>query len=348
MSKLRFGFVEISVGPLQAIQDGIRAERAGFDTIWIPDHATDVNGDKLEPWTVLSAIAVQTRRVRLASAVTDTQRSHPARTAHATACLDVISRGRVILGIGAGEAMNIVPFGLPWEEPAERVARLEEAIRIIRLLWGSGRENMVNFGGRYFKLSGAFLSLPPYRKPHPPVFVGALGSRSMLEVAGRLGEGWLSWINTPETFSRRWKIVEEAARRAGRSPKSIEATSHLMIALPRNREEKRAAMLGAKSTLLMEKRVLESMGYTAHLDFIHYQNFTISREYVAEIMEAASEIPDEYVHRVMAIGEMRDVEEKIDSLAKAGAKHLAIADFLAPKTVRRTLESFAKIRGNYS
>ncbi len=132
------------------------------------------------------------------------------------------------------------------------------------------------------------------------------------------------------------------------SPKSIEAASHLMMALPRSRGEMKAAMLGAKSTLLMEKRVLESMGYTAHLGFIHYQNFTISREYVARIMEAASEIPDEYVHRVMAIGEMGDVEEKIDSLAKAGAKQLAIADFLAPRTVRRTLESFAKVLGNYS
>jgi phthiodiolone/phenolphthiodiolone dimycocerosates ketoreductase len=302
MSKLKFGFVETSVDPVQAIRDGIRAERAGFDTLWIPDHATDVNGDKLEPWTVLSAVAVQTRKIGLASAVTDTQRSHPARTAHTTACLDVISRGRVILGIGAGEAMNIIPFGLPWDKPAERVRRLEEAIRVIKLLWDSRRESMVNFDGRYFKLSGAFLSLPPYRKP--PVFVGALGSRSMLEIAGRFGEGWLSWFNTPETFRQRWKIVEEAARSAGRSPKSIEATSHLMIALPRNGEEKRAAMLGAKSTLLMEKRVLESMGYTAHLDFIHYQNFTISSAYVAKIMEAASEIPDEYVHRVMAVGVM--------------------------------------------
>ncbi len=225
MSKLKFGFAEISVDPLQAIEDGIRAERAGFDTLWIPDHATDVNGDKLEPWTVLSAIAVQTRKVRLASAVTDTQRSHPSRTAHATACLDVISRGRVVLGIGAGEAMNIIPFGLPWEEPAGRVARLEEAIRVIKLLWGSRREKAVDFDGRYYKLKDAFLSQAPHRRPHPPVFVGALGSRSMLEIAGRLGEGWFSWINTPETFSRRWKIVEE----------TLEARAGLPVASRRRR-----------------------------------------------------------------------------------------------------------------
>jgi phthiodiolone/phenolphthiodiolone dimycocerosates ketoreductase len=347
MSKLKFGFVEVSVDPLQAVEDGIRAEKVGFDALWIPDHFTDVNGDKLEPWTVLSAIAVQTKKVRLASAVTDTQRSHPARTAHATACLDIISRGRVILGIGAGEAMNVVPFGLPWEEPAERAARLEEAVRVIKLLWGSRRENMVTFDGRYYKLNGAFLSQAPHRKPHPPIFVGALGSRSTLEIAGKLGDGWFSWFNTPETFKRRLKIVEEAARQAGRSRRDIEAASHVMMALPRNAKEMSAAMLGAKATLLMERRVLESLGYKAHLDFMHYQNFTISREYVAKIMEAATEIPDEYVHRVMAIGDVGDVEGKIDGLAKAGAEHIAIVDFLAPKTVKRTLERFRTMLRRY-
>lgn len=347
MSKLKFGFVEISVDPLQAVDDGIRAEKAGFDSLWIPDHFTDVNGDKLEPWTILSAIAVQTKKVRLASAVTDTQRSHPARTAHTTACLDVISRGRVILGIGAGEAMNVVPFGLPWEEPAGRAARLEEAVRVIKLLWGSKRENMVNFEGRFYNLKGAFLSQVPYRKPHPPIFVGALGARSTLGIAGMLGDGWFSWFNTPETFKKRWRVVEEAARNAGRSPRDIEAATHVMMALPRNAKEMSAAMLGAKATLLMERRVLESMGYKAHLDFMHYQNFTITREYVGKIMEAASDIPDEYVHRVMAIGDMSDVEEKIDDLVKAGAQHIAIADFLAPKSVRRTLERFRKMLRRY-
>ena len=116
--RLKFGLAEVSVEPQQAVEDGVLAEKAGFDSIWVPDHIVDVNGDKMEPWTVLSAIAVQTKKVKLGPAVTDTQRSHPSRTAHVATTLNHISKGRVLLGIGAGEAMNVVPYGLPWGEPA--------------------------------------------------------------------------------------------------------------------------------------------------------------------------------------------------------------------------------------
>src|SRR4029077_9549840 len=128
--------------------------------------------------------------------------------------------------------------------------------------------------------------LAPYRKPHPPVYIGAMGSRRMLELVGRQGEGWYSWFNTPELFKKKWGIVKGAAESAGRPARKIEPCTHLMIALPRDSEEKKAAMLGAKSALLMEKRTLESMGYTNHLDFMQYQNFTISIDYVKKIFKA--------------------------------------------------------------
>lgn len=347
MNSPRFGFTEVSVGPEQAVSDGVLAEKAGFDSVWIPDHATDVNGDKLEPWTCLSAIAALTKRVELGPAVTDTQRTHASRTAHAVACLDGISQGRALLGIGAGEAMNIVPFGLPWDEPSARAARLDEAVRVINLLWASTRESQVAFSGKYYSLKDAFLSLHPTRKPHPPVYVGAMGSRSTLEIVGRQGDGWFAWINTPEQFKKRWAIISEAAKGAGRNPRKIDSASHLMVALPRDAEERKAAMLGAKATLLMEKRTLESMGYTEHLKFLQYQNFTISKEYVQKIFTAASEIPDEYVHRVMAIGSVDDIRALAEKMVKMGVKHLIVCDHLAPKSTKRTLEVFRKIIREY-
>jgi phthiodiolone/phenolphthiodiolone dimycocerosates ketoreductase len=344
---IKFGFAEISVEPAQAVEDGILAERAGFDSVWIPDHIVDVNGDKLEPWTVLSAIAVQTKKVKLGSAVTDTQRLHPSRTAHITTTLNHISKGRVLLGIGAGEAMNVVPYGLPWEEPAGRAARLEEAIKVMKLLWSSSREKTVTFSGDYYSLDKAFLSLRQYGSSHPPVYVGAMNARTTLELTGRLGEGWYSWFNTPETFVRKWKVVSESARAAGRDPRKIDTCSHLMIGLPRNSEERKSAMLGAKATLLMEKRTLASMGYQARADFLQYQNFTISKEYVASIMKEASEIPDEYVHRCMVVGTLEDVKAMVEQFSKAGIKHLVVADFLAPKSTKRTIQSLRKLIASY-
>jgi len=345
--RLRFGLAEISAEPQQAVEDGVLAEKAGFDSLWVPDHIVDVNGDKLEPWTVLSAVAAQTKKIKLGPAVTDTQRAHPSRTAHAATTLNHISKGRVLLGIGAGEAMNVVPFGLPWGEPAERAARLEEAVRVIKLLWSSSREKMVSFSGTYYSLNKAFISLRQYGAAPPPVYVGAMNARTTLELTGRMGEGWFCWFNTPETFTKKWKIVAEAARTAGRDPRKIDTCSHLMIALPRNSEERKSAMLGAKATLLMERRTLASMGYDVPADLLQYQNLTISKEYVAAIMERASEIPEEYVHRCMAVGTLEDVERLVEQFAKAGIKHIVIADHLAPKTTKRTIQSLRKLIASY-
>jgi phthiodiolone/phenolphthiodiolone dimycocerosates ketoreductase len=347
LSSPKFGFTEVSVGPEQAVSDGVLAEKAGFDSVWIPDHFTDVNGDKLEPWTCLAAIGALTERVELGPAVTDTQRTHPTRSAHAVACLDGIAPGRALLGIGAGEAMNVVPFGLPWGEPAERAARLEEAVRVIKLLWSSTREDQVDYSGKYYTMKSAFLSLHPVRKPHPPVYIGAMGARTTLEIVGREGDGWFAWLNTRDQFRKRWKIIEEAARAAGRNPKKIDSASHCMVALPRDADERKAAMLGAKATLLMEKKTLESMGYTDHLKFLQYQNFTISNEYVKKIFTAASEIPDEYVHKVMAVGSIDDIRALIEQMTKTGVKHLIVADHLAPKSTKRTFEAFKKLIREY-
>jgi len=341
---LKFGYVNVSVDPIAAINLGEVAEKNGFDTLWLPDHFVDVDGDKVEPWTVLSALAIRTRKIRLASSVTDTQRSHPARTAHAVACLDVISHGRAVLGIGAGEAMNIIPFGLPWDSPRERVVRLSEAIQIIRLLWKSARDRPTTFTGTYYRLENAFLSQRP-KQTYPPIYVGAFASRRTLDVVGRLGDGWHSWINTPETFRKSWTIIAKAAESAGRNPNKIDSTTHLMVATPRNSEERRLALLAGKATLLMEKNVARSLGYSPEVE--QYQHLMVLKEDVARVMMSAERIPDELVHKTMAIGGVDEIEEKIDWFAESGVKHLAVTDLLAPKTAKRTMKLFSRIMKKY-
>ena len=328
------------VDPLTAIELSEFADKKGFHTLWLPDHFVDVDGDRTEPWTVLSAIAMRTRKIRLASSVTDTQRSHPARTAHAVACLDVISRGRAVLGIGAGEAMNIIPFGLPWDSPRERVTRLGEAIQVIRSLWMSTRSNPTNFSGAYYRLKNAFLSQPPHQT-YPPIYVGAFASRRTLMVAGQLGDGWHSWINTPDTFRRSWNIIQNAAKSAGRDPTKIDSSTHLMIANPRDSKEKKLALLSGKVTLLEEKNVLRSLGYSVELE--QYQHLMVSKQDVQRVMTSAEQIPDEFVFKTMAIGGSDEIIEKIEWYARCGVKHLAVLDLLAPKTAKRTMTLFSRI-----
>jgi alkanesulfonate monooxygenase SsuD/methylene tetrahydromethanopterin reductase-like flavin-dependent oxidoreductase (luciferase family) len=175
--------------------------------------------------------------------------------------------------------------------------------------------------------------------------VGAFSSKRTLEVVGRLGDGWYSWLNTPETFQERFSIIREAAESSSGSRRSIVPCSHLMVALPRNSEEKRLALLSGKALLLMERSVLKRLRYSHSLP--QYQHVMTGRDDVAKIMSEAQKIPDEFVYRTMAM-DSDAIEERIEELAKAGVKHFAVADLLAPKTVRRMLSTFRKVIKEYS
>jgi phthiodiolone/phenolphthiodiolone dimycocerosates ketoreductase len=343
MREIRFGFAELSVDPRLAIECGILAEKSGFDFLWVPDHLADVNGDKIDPWTVLSAVAVQTKKIMLASAVTDTQRIHPAKTAHIVACLDGISNGRAVLGIGAGEAMNITPVGLPWGAPDERVARLREAIEVIKLMWASSRNNPANYLGHSFVLKNAFLGQSPTARPHPPIYIGAFSSRKALELVGAYAQGWYGWINTAETFKKRWDTIRNAAKLNGRPSEEIDLSTHILVGFPSNSEELRKAMLSAKLILLLEKKTLATLGYADFSNAIHYQDLVLSSEEMKKIFSRAEEVPDEAVYKTMAIGGIDKALSLIETLRSAGVNHFAVGDLLAPQGSKKTIAIFENI-----
>ncbi len=187
-----------------------RIEETGYDSIWWADHLMGWTPESI--WTpdivetaaywdtphmffdALCTIAVaawSTKSILLGPAVTETFRRHPAVLAQAFLTLDHLSKGRVILGIGAGEGENVIPYGIKWNKP---VSRLEEAIKIIRLLWEN--DGKVDFDGKFWKLKDAILALTPYEKgKYPPIWIAAMRPK-MLEMTGRLGDGWLpAWMD---------------------------------------------------------------------------------------------------------------------------------------------------------
>ena len=190
ISNFKIGTTLDFIPPTEAVQLGLYCEKVGFDSLWAVDHLIDNGGMKPEPWTTMSAIGAQTRKISFATGVTDAQRSHPARTAHSVATLAEITEGRASLGIGAGEAMNLVPFGLPFDKASVRAQRLAEAIQVIRLLWSSTQsEAGFSFRERHFQLQNAWLDTPT--KYSPKIYVGALGGSYGLKVAGEFGDGWI-------------------------------------------------------------------------------------------------------------------------------------------------------------
>ena len=194
------------------------ADETGLDLYAVQDHP--YNPGFLETWTLLSVIGGMTQRVRLLPDVANLPLRPPAMLAKAAATLDLLTGGRVELGLGAGAAWDAIEsYGGPRRTPGEAVAALEEAMRIIRAIWTRPGEP-INFAGQHYSLAGAHPGPAP---AHPiGIWLGALGPR-MLELTGRLADGWIvsaSYI-PPETLPAYHEAIDRAAESAGRPPSAI-------------------------------------------------------------------------------------------------------------------------------
>ena len=194
------------------------ADRAGLDVVGVQDHPYQRRF--FDTWTLLSYVAARTERVRLIPDVANLPLRPPAMLAKAAASLDVLSGGRVELGLGAGAFWDAIEaIGGPRRTPKESVDALEEAIPILRSFWDG--ERSVRFEGEHYRVSGA--------KPGPPpahrigIWLGAYGPR-MLRITGRLADGWLPSLgNLAEGDVLRMQgAIDAAARRAGRDPADVE------------------------------------------------------------------------------------------------------------------------------
>jgi alkanesulfonate monooxygenase SsuD/methylene tetrahydromethanopterin reductase-like flavin-dependent oxidoreductase (luciferase family) len=329
--ELRFG-TELS-GAHNTVAESPRiaaiAEKSGFDYVWVPDHIRSAvarglaSGGDMYPelWTNLTSIGLSTKKIVVAPGVTDCLRRHPATVAQIVASLDRLLQGRVILGVGAGEAMNLDPYGIVWDNP---VQRLQEAISVIRMLWRSSMDEPANFEGRYHRLNGAFMEIRPIRE-NIPIYIGSLGKR-MREITGELGDGWYPWINTPSTYARALEDVCRGAERVGRTIDEIDTTTPVLTAISTDRDEARKAVeTRAKVYLLAERHVLESLGYQPPVgkDFT-VQRMILDKEQSQRMLEVSSAIPSEYVEQIAAFGSPDDCIEKMEELIEAGARHLVI------------------------
>jgi probable F420-dependent oxidoreductase len=211
------------------------AEDTGFDTLWLGDHLLYRYDDgstrgPWEVWTMLSAIAASTSRIRLGPLVAATAFHAPAMLAKLAATVDEISGGRLILGLGAGwNETEFRAFGFPFDH---RISRFEEAFTIIRTLL---REGSIDFDGRFFQARDCELLPKPVRPGGPSLMVGSVGPR-MLEITLPHVGAWNVWYrqskNTPDGLEPILRQVEEVCRAVGRDPATLEKTSAVFVRLP--------------------------------------------------------------------------------------------------------------------
>jgi len=176
--------------PVEIVKLARAAEDAGFSFALISDHFhpwTDRQGESGFVWSMIGAIAHATERLRLGTGVTcPTMRVHPAIVAQAAATCASLMPGRFFLGVGTGEALNEHIFADRWPSPQERLAMLEEAVGLIRELWGG---DLVSHDGKHYVVDRARIySLP---NELPPIYVAA-AAPDAAELAGRIGDGLVS------------------------------------------------------------------------------------------------------------------------------------------------------------
>ena len=208
------------------VEQIVAADRSGLDVVGVQDHPYQARF--LDTWTLLSYVAARTERIRLVPDVVNLPLRPPAVLAKAAASLDVLSGGRVELGIGAGAFWEgVEAMGGPRRTPKESVDALEEAIAVLRGFWSG--ERSVKVEGEHYRVRGARPGPPP---AHPiGIWIGAYGPR-MLRITGRLGDGWLPSLGAryldPDDVPRMQGAVDDAAKAAGRDPREIERAVNVM------------------------------------------------------------------------------------------------------------------------
>ena len=216
----------------------LAAEKQGFTWFSVMDHLIQIPGvgqpDEpfMEGWTVLSALAAVTSKLRLATLVSSVAYRNPALLAKMAATVDVISRGRVTFGIGGGwNEMEYRQYGWEFpEQPAVRIRQMEEAIRIALAMW---QEPRATFHGRYFHIDAAILEPKPVQKPHPPVMIGGGGEQLTLRVVARLGDA-CNLFGPPEMVAHKLAVLRRHCETEGRDYANIEKTNLTSLLLARD------------------------------------------------------------------------------------------------------------------
>jgi probable F420-dependent oxidoreductase len=216
-----------------------RAEALGFESLWAWDHVllgVEPSFPILDSVGILTAIAARTSRILLGTGVLVLPLRNPTVAAKALGTLDVISNGRLVLGVAAGwYAREFDAVGVPFR----RRGRLFE--RNLEILTRLLTEERVTLEVDEFKLREAVMRPHPVQRPRPPVLIGGYVD-AVLERVARHGDGWLTYFYTPDSYRRAWAKIGAFARAAGRDPAALSGTNQLAILVGRSRAETEPAM----------------------------------------------------------------------------------------------------------
>ena len=236
----------VFLGPEDTTYEKLRSralicEDLGYHSLWVSDHLFGMYespaSPRLECWTTVAALASETERVKLGQLTLATPFRNPALLAKMAATLDVITGGRAILSIGAGwHRGEFDGYGYRFGTIRSRWERLDEAARIIKLLWS---EEAPTYKGKHYSIDGAYCSPKPVQEPHLPLMIAGGGERLTLRTVARYADmsNFAQWVGTPEDFGHKADVLNRHCERVGRDPDEITKTWAAFVFIDEREEE---------------------------------------------------------------------------------------------------------------
>ena len=269
--KIDFG---IYIPQLQFNFDDIRArvekaEELGYRNVWFMDHfyppfLPDV--PSFEAWTLASALAPITSTIRLGHLVLDNAFRHPALVAKMASSLDVISGGRLELGLGTGSYPREHPeYGIHFPGARERTERLEESIDIIKLLFTQER---TTFKGRFFELEDAPLLPKGVQSPHPPIWIGGAGPKLTLPLAARKADVWNAPTGAAAVVEEKIDLLKAECAKIGRDPATLQYTLEAVLVIVPTKADLQDALAAANRRYPGPGFGVEDAGYVGTPDMV--------------------------------------------------------------------------------
>lgn len=340
------------------VKNAQRLDSLGYDSMSFPDHfagfipnsiwTTDITPLAIfqqsphtyfELASIMSACAVVTEKVKLISAVTEPIRRHPVLLAQTFLTLDHISRGRAILGIGAGEIENIEPYGLKY---SGQVGKLREALEIIHMIWNT--HEPFNYDGKFWKLKDAVMSLrPAVQDKPPPIWIAAIGPK-MLKIAAEFGNGWIPTLLPPDEYREKLGIIQNERKRLDKTGPFKPALWNwcLFDDDPAECERLLQAPIAKAFALLLSGNMWKQMGYEHPFgdDFYSLTDYVPMRFDRETTLKAMEQVPMEVLREFYMHGDAETMIGKLEDYVKNGLEHIILWNVTGMFDLEKTRDSY--------
>ncbi len=311
----------------------IAASKENWDSLWLPDHLSGMGGtlvdDYLSPWALFGAMAELVKGKSFGTAVTDPHRIHPAVLAQLCTSINHLTEGNLILGIGAGEAMNLKAYGIPIDHA---LGKMREAINFMKLFWDKGRD--ISFEGQYYTAKNAVLLPKPVSDI--PIWIGA-NSPKTLKLTGEIADGWMPVGIDSKTYKTKKQQIVKAMNEKGRDLDKFSFGVFQFIFINDDTNKINQRIRGNKFELLTNPRRIKELGYwkdeyeQLYIDATGYKSeelniLKIDRDDVLKfdlrkLEPIVKDIPDDLIRDGTMIGTKEEIIKRIRKYIEAGANH---------------------------